>query len=171
MKKKLLVLASTFPTSADNIQPEFVKTLSHILADRFETTVLVPHAPCAPMKERVGNLKVVRYRYFLEAGETLAYGSGILNNLKTDRWKWLLVPFFFLGQILAMVRLLRKERFDHIHAHWIIPQGIVAVIARAFVKSPPGLLVTSHGGDLFAMQGKLGTSLKNGCLSVRIKSQ
>lgn len=160
MKKTLLVLASTYPTSAEDIQPEFVKTLTEHLAGSFDTAVLVPHAPNAKLTENVGRVKVVRYRYFLEAWETLAYGSGILNNLKVNRWKWLLVPFFFLGQVIATLKLLTRERFDYLHAHWIIPQGVVAVIARKLLRNPPVLLITSHGGDLFSMQGWLGTHLK-----------
>lgn len=165
MRKKLLVLASTFPTSDENIQPEFVKTLSEYLSDNFDTTVLVPHAPKAKLKEVIGRVTVIRYRYFFDAWETLAYGSGILNNLKVNQWKWLLVPFFFLGQIISLIRLLKRENFDYLHAHWIIPQGVVAVIVKKILRTSPALLVTSHGGDLFSMQGRLGSFLKKWVLN------
>ena len=44
-----------------------------------------------------------------------------------------------------------------IHAHWLIPQGLVA--RRLAARGVP-YLVTSHGGDLFGLRGRLLESLK-----------
>jgi glycosyltransferase involved in cell wall biosynthesis len=66
-----------------------------------------------------------------------------------------LVPLFLLAQLVAVVKLLRKHEYDVIHAHWIIPQGLIAVIAMAFSPYKPALVLTSHGGDLFALKGAL----------------
>jgi len=70
------------------------------------------------------------------------------------------VPFFLVAQLFAISQLHRQHRFDAIHAHWIIPQGLVAALFRLLSRRPPPLLVTSHGGDLFALRGALLTGLK-----------
>ncbi|MDM8562472.1 glycosyltransferase family 4 protein, partial [Candidatus Marithioploca araucensis] len=109
---------------------------------------------------KLGNLQVTRFRYFFQKYQTLAYKGGILANLKQNRWRYLLLPWFIIAEFFALVRLLRRETFDIIHAHWLIPQTLIVVLARQFVKNPPLLLCTSHGSDLFALRGKLFRQLK-----------
>jgi hypothetical protein len=87
----------------------------------------------------------------------LAYQGGILANLKRSRWCYMLLPFFFISQLSALWRILRHRRVDVIHAHWIIPQGVVAVAARMLAlrgKKTPAILCASHGGDLFGLQAR-----------------
>lgn len=60
------------------------------------------------------------------------------------------VPFFLLGQAIAVRREVRRFRPDVVHAHWIIPQGVVA---RAVGGRIP-MIVTTLGGDLYALGAK-----------------
>ncbi|PIE44473.1 MAG: glycosyl transferase [Gammaproteobacteria bacterium] len=165
MRKKILVLTSTFPKSGDDLQPEFVKLLSLQLRENFDVTVLAPHAPDTRAEEIVSGLNVVRFRYFFTPCQTLAYGSGILTNLKYQPVKWLLVPFFILGLLVAIIRLTRKVRYDAIHAHWIIPQGIAVIGLKLLFRQLPPVVITSHGSDLFAFDGRWGRWLKRYVLS------
>ncbi|ARU56025.1 glycosyltransferase [Oleiphilus messinensis] len=160
MGKKVLVLASTFPTSASDTQPSFVKYLCRELAKENEVTVLLPHSPDAKTVEHLDGMQIERFHYFYPKLETLTYGSGILSNLKERPLKYLLVPFFLLFQLFAVVKLMSRERWDIIHAHWIIPQGLIAVIARFITASSTRILITSHGADLFALNGKVLNHLK-----------
>jgi glycosyltransferase involved in cell wall biosynthesis len=66
-----------------------------------------------------------------------------------------------MAEYVVLVRMLRRYRFDLIHAHWIIPQGLMALLARPFAKSKPVLLCTSHGGDLYGLRGRVFTWLKS----------
>jgi glycosyltransferase involved in cell wall biosynthesis len=59
-----------------------------------------------------------------------------------------------MGQLLAVIRLVRNEHFDLIHAHWLIPQGLIAALSMWIAGENVPLLCTSHGGDLFALKGK-----------------
>lgn len=155
-------MTSTFPRWKGDPEPAFVFELSSRLADRFDITVLSPRAPASKRRETMANLRVIRFPYFLQRRETLAmHGGGILNNLKTNPAAWLLAPFFFVGQLLALVRLLRKKNFDLVHAHWLIPQGFIAVLGRIVTRNRNiPLLCTSHGGDLFALRGPVLHGLK-----------
>ena len=91
-RKRVLVLASTFPRWPNDTEPPFVYNLCRSLADSFAITVLAPHAPGALAFEQMGDVSVHRFRYMWpERLEKLAYG-GILPNLKRNRWLWALVP-------------------------------------------------------------------------------
>lgn len=157
--KKLLVLASTYPRWKDDPEPGFVHELSRRLTDNFEVTVLCPHAKGAEVQERMDGVDVQRYRYAPAAFETLVNNGGINGNLKKSPLKWILVPFFLLSQLIHTWLLIRKLKPDVIHAHWIVPQGLVLSIVCLFTGKVP-IVLTSHGADLFTLKGGLMAKVK-----------
>ena len=158
---KILVLTSTFPRWANDTEPKFVDYLcEHLSADN-DIHVLAPHDAGIPVDEQLSDrVRITRFRYAPERWESLAYNGGILPNLRANPSRFALVPLFLLAQLWAVTRLLRKNNYDIVHAHWIIPQGIVLRIAYLLLHRPPPLVLTSHGGDLFALKGRFLGSLK-----------
>jgi len=163
--KRILVLTSTFPRWKDDEDPPFVFELCNRLRAHYQIHVLAPHCPGAKTEEYLSGLYVKRFRYFIRPWERLAYQGGILSKLKHHPWLYGLLPFYFLGQLLSLIRLIRRYRCHLIHAHWLIPQGLIALLSCFFIKSAPPLLCTSHGGDLFGLQGTLLNKLKRFILS------
>lgn len=159
-RKNILVLTSTFPRWKDDVEPPFVYELCRRLTESFNVHVLAPHAPGSAGEERLNGIHITRHRYFFSRWETLAYRGGMLANLKKNPFNYCLVPFFFFSQLLGLKRLLHQQHFDLIHAHWLIPQGLIALAVNFLVKTAPPLLTTSHGGDLFALKGSLARWLK-----------
>lgn len=156
-KKKLLVTASTFPRWEGDTEPRFVYDLSRAMLDEFDITVLVPAAPGALDREEMGGLHVERYHYFpVHKWETLCYPGAIVPRIKEKKARALLVPFLFLSLWWNLFK--RRKRFDVVHAHWLIPQGIV----QSFFKTP--YLVTGHGGDVTSLNQGLLKALKRRCL-------
>lgn len=158
-KPRLLVLASTFPAGENDGTPGFVRDLAIAESAEFETLVLVPAVPGAPAQETIGEVTVVRFRYFPRRWEDLAEGA-IIENLRDKRSRLLQVIPLFVGQFLAIQRIRRSFRPDVIHVHWIIPQG---VSAWPLMKRVP-TMVTVLGGDLYALQDFLSTSIKRAVL-------
>jgi glycosyltransferase involved in cell wall biosynthesis len=149
----ILVLASTFPRWNDDVEPPFVYELCRRLSKTFSVHVLAPHAPGAAVEDQMEMIRVTRYRYFFSRWENLAFHGGILANLKQNPLRYALVPFFIMAQLIVLMRLLNRYQFDCIHAHWLIPQGLIAITACLFMKSAPPVIVTSHGSDLFSLKG------------------
>jgi len=160
--QSILVLTSTYPRWRGDTEPAFVHFLCRRLTDKYKVIVLAPHYPGSLRKETIDGVLVYRFRYFLGFAERLAYDGGIIANLKNNISKWLLVPFFLTSQFLYLSFLARKYRVRLIHAHWVIPQGLLAILARKLRLIPKSIriLCTSHGGDLFSLQGGLLQSLK-----------
>ena len=158
---KILVVTSTFPRWSGDTDPTFVYELSSRLVDRdAEVHVLAPHTKGALRSEIVDDLNVHRFRYFFSPWETLAYGTGILDKLRANPLNYFLIPFFLVGMTIAVYRLLQREQFSVIHAHWLIPQGFACAVALLCTRDAPPLVCTSHGGDLFGLRGKLPTEIK-----------
>ena len=160
--RSVLVLTSTYPRWQGDTEPAFVHFLCRQLASRYRVIVLAPHYPGSLREETVDGIRVYRFRYFFPFAENLAYNGGIIENLKGSILKWLLVPFFLVSQSFHMILLARKYKVSLIHAHWVIPQGLLAVLFRQLrlVSKHIKILCTSHGGDLFSLQGGLLEALK-----------
>lgn len=160
-KARVLVLTSTFPRWVGDSEPEFVFALCQRLSLHFDVWVLAPHAPGSATYEVLAEgFRVVRYRYFFEWGETLAYQGGVMAKLRDNRWRYLLVAPFILGQFAALLCLLVKHRFDVVHAHWLFPQGTIAAMIKYLQLGRLRLVCTAHGTDLHGLRGGLFACIK-----------
>ena len=157
-KPKLLMTASTFPRWEGDTEPRFIFDLAKSLLPYFRVTVLVPSAPKAKSREIMEGVEVLRYRYFpVKRLETLCYPGAIVPRIKEKKQRGLLVPFLFLALWWKLFRIGRN--YDVIHAHWLVPQGIV----QGFLHKTP-YIVTGHGGDVSSLNGGLFRMLKRKCL-------
>lgn len=159
---KVLVLTSTFPRWLSDTEPNFVFELSkNLVKNGFFVDVIAPHALGAKSYEEIEGLKIYRYQYFLSRFQTLAYNGGIPANLSSNKLNYLLVPFFFFFQFISIVKRLRKEKYDLIHAHWLIPQTFIAVLVTKYISNINiPILCTSHGADLYRFNSPLMNKIK-----------
>lgn len=148
---RILVVTTTFPRKLEDNQPRFVLDLCKSISNEYEQLVLAPSAPDCGTESRIEGIAVHRARYFFRRGETLAYGSGILTNLRDKPMRWLLLPFFLMGLVLAIRKELRQFRPDIVHAHWWLPAGLAARLAIATSSSNCKLLITCHGTDYYTL--------------------
>jgi glycosyltransferase involved in cell wall biosynthesis len=151
-RRRLLVLATTYPRWAGDHEPGFVHELARRLTPYFEVVAVVPHATGALREEMLDGVRVIRYRYASDGLETLVNDGGITTHLRRSPWKWLLVPGFMVMHLLAARRLVTRDTV--VHAHWIVLPGLVA----RFLAAP--YVVTSHGADLFTLRGRIATAVK-----------
>ncbi len=154
-KPRLLVLASTYPARPGDGTPSFVRDLALGMTEAFDIEVLAPAVPGGAGHERDGALTVTRFRYFGKRWENLADGA-ILENIRARRSRLLQVPFLLIAEYVAVRRAVRRHPPAVIHAHWIIPQGLVARLATRGIPT----VVTTLGGDLYALRSGVAQRLK-----------
>lgn len=159
-RPRILVLASTYPRWRGDVLPPFVHELARRLTERFEVHVLAPHAKGCSTHEIMDGVEVHRFHYGPTRLETLSYSSGMLPGLRRRPWRLLGLPVFLAAEWLATLRLLRRQKFAAIHAHWLLPHGLIALMARACCGYRPALLCTSHGADLYGLRGALARALR-----------
>lgn len=150
MKPRLLVVTSTFPRWSNDTDPPFVYELSKRLTDTFDVTVHTPRYPGALGDEQMGGIHIHRFHYFFAPFERLAGGQGIVPKMRKSKLYALLLPFFLFFQFCSLLLLVTKIRPDVIHAHWLIPQGFWAVVAKKLIKAP--VVITAHGADVFSLR-------------------
>lgn len=151
-KRKILVLTSSFPRNKNDWWAQFILNIYKNLPKRkFVITVLAPHAPDSKRKETLYGIKIARLPYFYPYGlQKLTSGSGILHSSKTSILGCLQIPFFILSEFVSTIYFLIRYQFDAIHAHWLLPQGLIAIMAKFIFKKP--VIVTVHGSDIFGLK-------------------
>ncbi len=150
MKKKLLLFASTFPRWENDTEiPRFVLELGVELRRYFEVYALAPHTPGAAQSENLEGIQVIRFPYFPERKQSLAYGTGMMASLKSNPWAYLQVPSFLFCQWRALHRTVREHGIDIVNNHWMIPQGFIASLPP---RLPCKQVLTIHAAGLFALR-------------------
>jgi glycosyltransferase involved in cell wall biosynthesis len=94
---KVCVLTTSYPRDADDVAGTFVRDgVEALRATGIDVRVVSPAA----------------FRHY-----GIAYGDGIVNNLRRAPWKALALPLFLLGFARAARRAARDA--DVVHAHWL----------------------------------------------------
>ncbi|WP_075185842.1 glycosyltransferase family 4 protein [Teredinibacter haidensis] len=164
-KEKILVLTSTYPRFRGDSIPEFVHGLSSRLNNKYDFFVLAPHCKRSLKNEVIDGVNIVRFRYAPERLEVLAYGAGMLAELKRNRFVYLLVIPFLFSQMAYTCFFIWKYKIRLVHCHWIIPQGITVLFVRLIFWRKVKVVLTVHGGDLYSFNGAFGRLLKRVVLS------
>jgi len=146
----ILFLTQTYPRFAGDTAGPFIRDLARGLVrggDR--VTVLTPHAAGLPARWEDDGLDVISFRYAPARFELVGYSRTLEADERVKPGAALAAPLYALGARQAVARALRSERYDLVHAHWIVPNGVVAASA---VGGTP-LAVGLHGSDVFLAEG------------------
>lgn len=145
---KLLIVTTTFPGEPGDGTPSFVADLTEGLSDRADITVICP-------RRRVSDdsffpwARVVRVPYWFRRYERLTEGA-MLANMASQPVRALQFPFLCLSMWRAIRREISTGQPDVIHAHWVIPMGLLATFFGRRRRTP--VVITCHGVDLHAMK-------------------
>jgi len=120
--------------------------------------VLAPYDSAVDGTLQDDGVDVRRFRYFPLQFGALAYGSGILPNLRKAPWLMFQLPFFGLAAFFSLVRHSIRYKPNVIHAHWILPAGLLAVLVGRMLNIP--VVTTAHGGDAYSLSSTLFRWLK-----------
>lgn len=128
---KALVLTTTFPINI-SVGKHIFEKCEHLTKQHVDVTVIAPSHRSVPNNEIVNRIHVKRFNYFFPKSlQRLAYGSGLVNNLKSSflakiQLPLLMVCFFFKS-------LIHAGNADIIHCHWL-PAGLVGVLIKIILK-------------------------------------
>lgn len=139
--------------------PGFVLDFCRKLGRRgYEMHALVPHYKGARRRETLEKVPVHRFRYWTASGETLTYEGTATSKIKKTPVYGLKLLFYVATMWLQTIRLTRRHKIAVVNAHWLVPQGFIAVMARFITRTP--VVVSVHGGDVFGLKGGFMTACK-----------
>ncbi len=157
---RVLFLTQTYPRYPDDTAGPFIRDLAVGLArggDR--VTVLVPHAKdvADSWQERLGepgsgpqgSVDVRSFRYAPESLERLGYGRSLEKDETVRAVAGAVTPLYLAGLRRAVAHELSRTRYDLVHAHWVVPNGVAALGVRRLRRGDPPLAIGLHGSDVF----------------------
>lgn len=148
---RILVLTHNYPRFAGDFSGSFVQALCREwMAQGQEVDVLAPFDPAYDRDfaeaDGAGRIHLHLFRYIWPAEwHRVGYGRSMQSDLRLRLNGYLLSPFFFVGGILAALRLARRQRPDVIHAHWALPNGFIGAVVSRLTGIP--LVVSIPGSD------------------------
>lgn len=168
-RPRMLWLSSNGPRwSGDSSAPFILNLAVDLRARGWDIELLLPQtmdrSTGLPAADCIDGVPVTRFHYaWPRHFERLCYGAGVLAQLRKNPLDLALVPGFILAQWLALRQRVAQQRFALLHAHWLLPQGLVALQAARAAGLP--LIATAHGSDLMALRGGLSLAAKRRVLA------
>ncbi len=143
------MVTSSYPKYEGDVTAPFIESIASSLASRgCEVHVLAPYHPelrRAPVEKGV-HLHFFKYSPF-KSLNIWGYAEALEADVRVKGAIFPLTPVVFAGSLWALLRLTREIKFDIMHAHWVVPNGPVAMIAARLRRLP--LIVSLHGSDVF----------------------
>ncbi len=146
---RILVITSTFQKTESDPVTDFVFSwLKEFQKRGHEVKVIAAHCAGVPSSDLLHGIPVERFRYFLpERFEGIAYGHGVIDNLRANPLLALELPFYMAAGTLKVLSEVKKFKPDVVHALWVFPNGFIAAIARKLKKFP--LVVSIIGSEAY----------------------
>ncbi len=145
---KILMVTSSYPKFPGDVTAPFIESIARGVAARgHQVDVVLPHHP----ELRRGDDEPVRffsYRYApAERWSLWGYAQSLESDVRVRREIYLLAPFVAFALRRIVGARLCMERYDAVHAHWVVPNAVmIADVVRA--HGVP-LVVSLHGSDVF----------------------
>jgi glycosyltransferase involved in cell wall biosynthesis len=135
---KILFLTNAYPDFDSSYRGNFIKKMAILLrGEGYEICVVTPKIyDGSHYFEEQNDIKVYRFPFF--AGNKLL--------IEYERIPYLRMIMYYLSGFFITIYVFFKHKSNLIHVHWVIPTGLIGVLAGALMNRP--LIVTIHGTDL-----------------------
>lgn len=149
---KVLMVTSSYPLFPGDGTAPFIEEIARSLVARGHQVDLV--LPAHPRLARAAEPGLRFFPFPYAPMESLKVW-GFAQSMNADRgfkWKTLLVAPFAARATARAVRLrLQAESYDVVHAHWVVPGGVLSF--RAARAAGTAFMMSLHGSDVFAAEG------------------
>src|SRR3989344_1288759 len=145
---KVCVLTHTFPRfKGDPVAPFMDDFCEGLVGAGNEVVVVAPFDSQYKLSD-YQNYQIKLFRYiYPDAYHLLGYSRTLEGDQKLRWFVYLLTPFMFLFEFLALLNLVKREKVDIISAHWIVPNGFIAALVSYLTQVP--VVITVPGSDMY----------------------
>jgi glycosyltransferase involved in cell wall biosynthesis len=145
---KVLMVTSSYPKYPGDVTAPFIESIARgVVARGHAVDILLPEHPelARPAGEP---MRFFPYRYAPSASLALwGYAQSLQSDVKVRRSVYLVAPLAAWSLRRALRRRLRAERYDVVHAHWVVPNA--ALVSDLVGRGGEALVVSCHGSDVF----------------------
>jgi teichuronic acid biosynthesis glycosyltransferase TuaC len=139
---RVVMASHAYPTFSGGNAGEFVHGLASALVSlRHEVYAVIPWEP--RIEESGSLMDGVHLEPYL-ARDRISYGNASNAYVRHPRLAVALSLFYAL---VKLYQVIKEQQVDIIHAHWVVPMGFVASLAKVVTGIP--LVITMHGRDVY----------------------
>ena len=150
MRHVVVMIATSYPRFAGDGVGSFMEPIAKCVAARGHDVHLV--APWHPLIQRAKTEDGVSFHFFhyapIASLSVFGYASGMRADTQLRAAAWAITPLAVASGAWKAMRVATKRRATVVHAHWVIPGGLIGALAR---RSLP-LVVSLHGSDVFVAE-------------------
>jgi glycosyltransferase involved in cell wall biosynthesis len=150
--KNILVLTTSYPLDNGKIEGSFVaEHCEQLLKAGCRVTVVCPHMYQQLTRTEINGVQVRRFKYFYPLKyQRIAYGAGILANLRRNFLAILQLPLFFA----AFFSVAWQESRGHelLFCHWTIP-ALTGILVKK-IKKNIRVVFMNYGVEVFVLGRK-----------------
>lgn len=152
---KILHIATAFARNEkDFITPWLTETLKRLNEEDINCEVFTS-SYLGLKSQRIFNIPIHRFRYFLKRYERLTHEENVPDRLKKSFFYKILLIFYLFFGILKLTILLRRKNYDIIHIHWPLPHFFFAYFGIPFAHRKPKLISSFYGVEFKFLKSKL----------------
>ena len=140
---KVLMLTSSYPSTEHSLGP-FIQTLARGVASLGVQVTLLMYSPNGTFRRwKDKGVTVIEYPYSFFLPPVLHRHAGLIPTVKKSTLAKIEFPLY----LFSSWRYLKKYAgsADLIHAHWYLPSGLIAALARKSIGKP--LITTAWGAE------------------------
>jgi glycosyltransferase involved in cell wall biosynthesis/2-polyprenyl-3-methyl-5-hydroxy-6-metoxy-1,4-benzoquinol methylase len=145
---RIAVITSSYPRFEGDGTAPFVKSLTEALVARGHGLVVL-----APFDNEVDDkydqgIQLIRFKYIFSMKlHILGHARSLEGDARLKPLAVILLPLYLLAARRNLLRITHKQSTQVIHAHWLLPNGLVAAWVAQIRKIP--FIVSLHGSDMF----------------------
>jgi glycosyltransferase involved in cell wall biosynthesis len=144
----ITVLTSSYPRFEGDGTAPFVQSICEQLVKRgHQVEVVAPHDSAVDCDYST-SIPVHRFRYIWpERLHMMGHAKALEADVRLRPLAYLLLPFFCLAALRKLDQVVRRQKTQVLHVHWVLPNGpLAALVARR--RGIP-LVVSLHGSDIY----------------------
>jgi glycosyltransferase involved in cell wall biosynthesis len=150
MSERIVMVASSYPRFEGDSVGSFMEPIARGIAARGHEVHLV--APWHPRWDRPKIDRGVHFHLFhyapMQALNTFGYAEGMRADVRLRASAVAVAPLAVMAGWFKALRVAQKKRATIMHAHWVIPGGVIGAAAAGAVP----LVISVHGSDVFVAE-------------------
>ncbi len=144
---KICIFAHTFPRFSGDPSAPFMGELAKALGKIVDLFVLLPYDEKLKSNS-FKEFKTINYKYIWPLNlHKLGYSRTLQGDKNMKLETYLLSPLLIFFGLLKLIWLIKKEKINLVSAHWMLPNGFVAAVAKKITGTK--YTITIPGSDVF----------------------
>lgn len=146
---RITALTSSYPRFPGDVAAPFIQSISEELVAQGHAVEVVAPFDAKVVAQSSETIPVVhRFRYApVSSWHILGHARSLVGDMHLRAAVPLLLPLFLAAECRCGLRVARRQRAQLIHAHWVVPNGLVGAWVASRLRLP--LAISLHGSDVF----------------------